>query len=183
MIVICSLSKYLLDAVFKAGGKSLKSAFEKKSKEDPTSSVISLPSEGALKSKAVYFVPWKPNSDQKLLCQSIEQLVKNVIKKAVSENYQSIAFPAIGCGGYECSTSLIAETLVSQCQEILPKYPISIAFVIQPEKNEIYDEFRQRIGLGRATMKEPPISLTIGNGVIEVKKGDITKQQVKICFH
>jgi hypothetical protein len=30
VIVICSLSKYLVDAVFKAKGKSLKSAFEKK---------------------------------------------------------------------------------------------------------------------------------------------------------
>ncbi len=144
--------------------------------------MISLPAEGALKSKSVYFVPWHPNSDQKLLCQSIEHLVKNVIKKAMSENYQSIAFPAIGCGGYECSTSLIAETFVNQCQELLPKYPLSIVFVIQPDKNEIYNEFRQRIGPGRGTVKEPPISLTIGNGIIEVKKGDITKQQVNICF-
>lgn len=183
MIVVCSLSKYLVDAVFKAGGKSLKSAFDKKVKEDQKSPVISIPAEGALKSKAVYFVAWKPSSDQKLLCDSIETLVKNVMKKAVNENYRSIAFPAIGCGGYDCPTSLIANTLVTQCRAILPKYPVSVLFVIQPEKTEIYEEFRQRIGPSgheRTTVKEPPVSLTIGNGIIEVKKEDITKQRVNI---
>ncbi len=171
------MSKYLVDAVFKAGGKSLKSAFDKKVKENEKNAVISIPAEGALRSKAVYFIAWKPNSDENLLCQSIEQLVANVIKKAASENYQSIAFPAIGCGGYECPTSLIAKTFVKQCQELLLKYPISIVFVIQPEKTEIYDEFRQRIGPSEHG-REPPVSLKIGNGVIEVKKGDITKQRV-----
>ena len=181
VIVICSLSKYLVDAVFKAGGKSLKSSFDKKLQEDNKCSVISIPASGALKSKVVYFVPWKPNTDQQLFCQSIEELVKNVIKKAINDNYQSIAFPAIGCGAYGCETSLIAKTFINKCQELLIKYPISIVFVIQPEKTEIYDEFRRHINTsqhGRSIVKEPPVSLTIGNGIIEVKKGDILKQKV-----
>jgi O-acetyl-ADP-ribose deacetylase (regulator of RNase III) len=170
-----------MDNVFKVGGKSLKSSFEKKMKENDKNPVISIPAEGSLKSKAIYFVPWKPSSDEHRLCESLEQLVTNVIKKAKSENHRSIAFPAIGCGGFECSTSVIAKTLVSACQQLLTKYPLSILFVIQPEKTDIYDEFRQQIGsskYGQSTMKEPPILLRIGNGIIEVKKGDLTKQTV-----
>ncbi|CAF1112970.1 unnamed protein product [Adineta steineri] len=185
VIVVCSLSKFLMDHVFNAGGKSLRSAFDKKRKENENYSIISIRTEGSLKCKAIYFVPWKPNSDENRLCQSIKQLVKNVIKKAVSENFQSVAFPAIGCGGFECSTSLIAKTFIGQCQRLLVKYPLSIVFVIQPEKVEIYDEFRQHIGLskhGQTTVKEPPVSLRIGNGIIEVKKDDITKQKVDVII-
>ena len=174
-----------MDAVFKAGGKSLKTAFDKKAKEDHQSSVISIPAQGPLGSKAVYFVPWKPDSDHSLLSQSIEKLVKNVMKKAASENYQSIAFPAIGCGAFGCPIDLIAQTFITQCQQQLTKYPLSILFVIQPGKTEIYDEFRRHMGSSKhepTTVKEPPVSQTIGSGVIEVKKGDITKQKVNISF-
>ncbi|CAF3738304.1 unnamed protein product [Adineta steineri] len=185
VIVVCSLSKFLMDHVFNAGGKSLRSAFDKKRKENENYSIISIRTEGSLKCKAIYFVPWKPNSDENRLCQSIKQLVKNVIKKAASENFQSIAFPAIGCGGFECSTSLNAKTFIGQCQRLLVKYPLSVVFVIQPEKVEIYDEFCQHISSskhGQTTVKEPPISLRIGNGIIEVKKDDITKQKVDVII-
>lgn len=171
-----------MDAVYKAGGKGLKSAFDKKVKENHKNAVISVPAEGSLRSKAIYFVPWKPSSDEKLLCQSIEQLVENVIEKAVSENLQSIAFPAIGCGNYGCPIDLIAKTFVSHCHQLLTKHPLSIVFVIQPEKTEIYDNFHREIASAKhrqTTVKEPPVSLRIGNGIIEVKKADITQQQVK----
>ncbi|UJR11706.1 hypothetical protein I4U23_015887 [Adineta vaga] len=185
VIVVCSFSKYLMDSVFKVGGKSLKSAFDKKTKEEEKHSVISIPAEGSFKCKVIYFVPWQPNSDENRLCQSIEQLVKHVIRKAASESFQSIAFPAIGCGGFKCSTSLIAKTLINQCQQSLTKYPLSIVFVIQSDKTDIYEEFRQHIGLskhGQTTVKEPPISLKIVNGIIEVKKDDITKQKVDVII-
>ena len=174
-----------METLFKAGGKSMKSTFAKKEKENDKSSLISIPSEGSLKSKVIYIVSWKPSSDQNRLCQSIEQLVKIVIKKAASENFQSIAFPAIGCGGFQCSTTLIAKALITQCQRLLTKYPLLVLFVIQPEKSEIYEEFRQHINsskYGQMTVKEPPISFRIGNGLIEVKKDDITKQRVSILL-
>lgn len=169
-----------MDAVFKAGGKSLKAAFDKKVKENDKSPVISVSADGALVSKAVYFVAWKPNSDEDALRQSIEQLTTNVIKKAMSEKFQSIAFPAIGCGGYECSTSLIAKTFVKQCRKCLKTIPMSILFVIQPDKNDIFQEFEQQISPPKELIapEEPPVVANIGSGVIEVKKGDITKQKV-----
>ena len=174
-----------MNAVFQAGGKTLKSAFEKKVNENEKNPLISIPAEGSLRSKAIYFVPWKPSSDQNSLCQSIEQLVENVIKRAASEKFQTIAFPAIGCGEYGCPIDLIAKTFVSHCQQLLTKYSVSVVFVIQPEKTEIYHNFQRYIDSSKhrqTTVKEPPISLRIGNGMIEVKKGDITQQQVTISL-
>jgi len=186
VIVVCSLSKYLVDSVFKAGGKSLKKSFERQVKENETDPVISVAADGKLASKAVYFVPWKPDSDPNKLCESIEKLVKNVIKKAASENYKSIAFPAIGCGEYGCSISLVAQTFVRRVRELLKKHPITVLFVIQPDKIDIYEEFRKQ--LGSSGQQEEisilqPVSLTIGKGIIDVEKGDITKQTVITFFY
>ncbi len=185
MIVVCSLSKYLVDSVFKAGGKSLKNAFDKKVKENETSPVISVPADGKLASKAIYFVPWKPDPDPTILCQTIEKLVSNVIKKAASENYKSIAFHAIGCGEYGCSVSLVAQTLVRRARQQLTKYPITVVFVIQPDKMDVYEEFRTQLG-SSGQQEDVPIaklvSLTIEKGIIEIVKGDITKQIVISCL-
>ena len=175
-----------MDNVFKVGGKSLKSAYDNKVNGNEKRSLISIPSEGSLRSKVIYFVPWKPSSDENRLCQSMEQLVESVIKKAASENFQSITFPAIGCGGYKCSTTLIAKTLIGQCQKLLTKYPLSVVFVIQLDKVDIYEGFRRHLGSskqGHSIVKEPPILLKIGSGVIEVKKDDITKQRVNISLY
>lgn len=174
-----------MDAVYKAGGKGLKSAFDKKVKENHKNSVISVPAEGSLKSKAIFFVPWKPSSDEKALRQSIEQLVENVVEKALSENFESIAFPAIGCGNYGCSIDLIAKTFVRHCHQLVTNHSLSIVFVIQPDKTDIYDSFHREISSSKhrsTTVKEPPVSFKIGNGIIEVKKGDITQQEVQFHF-
>ena len=181
MIVVCSLSKYLVESVFKAAGKSFKRSFDAQVKENQTASVISIRSEGDLGSKAVYFVPWKPSADRQKLVQSIEQLVKNVVKKAASEDYQSIAFPAIGCGEYDCDIDLIARTFVGKVRELLNKYSISVLFVIQPDKTNVYEKFRNEIG-SSVEATEQPISLTVEKGTIEVQKGDITKQDVSIAI-
>lgn len=172
-----------MDSVFKAAGKAFKKSFDAQVKENETASVISVRSEGELASKAVYFVPWKPSSNPEKLRQSIEQLVKNVMKKAASEDYRSIAFPAIGCGEYGCDIALIAETFVGQVRELLQKYPIPVVFVIQPGKTEIYEAFHKEIGSAgeqHVAAAEPAISLAVGKGTIEVQKGDITKQNVSI---
>jgi hypothetical protein len=156
-----------------------------KVKENKTDPVISIPASGQLASKAVYFVPWKPNADPNILCQSIEQLVINVIDKVASENYTSVAFPAIGCGEYGCSISLVAQTFVRRVRQQLTKHPITVLFVIQPDKIHIYEEFHKQLGLlgqQEEILIPKQVSLTIGKGIIEVEKGDITKQTVIICL-
>jgi len=72
--------------------------------------------------------------------------------------------------------------LVRQVQQQLNKYPIEVLFVIQPDKKDIYDEFQKQID----TLEQIPLtksaSLIIEKGLIEIEKGDITKQMVITFF-
>ncbi|CAF1454869.1 unnamed protein product, partial [Rotaria sordida] len=185
VIVICTSSKSLLDSVLEAGGKTLQQSFKNKFKEHAKDPIFSMSTGGRLLAKAIYFVSWQPNSDPNILSQSIEQLVSNVIEKAASENYKSIAFPAIGCGRYGCSIDLVAQIFVRQVQRQLTKYPIMISFVIHPDGTDIYNEFQKHIGSVHEQEKfssTKSISTKIGQGTIEVKKGDITKEIVDVII-
>ncbi|UJR07910.1 hypothetical protein I4U23_012193 [Adineta vaga] len=179
VIVVCSSSKYLVESVINAAGKAVQMAYEKKTKENSGESIISIPTDNKLPSKAVYFVPWKPNTDLHVLRDSIETLVSNVIHKAVKENYKSIAFPAIGCGEYGCSVDVVAQTLIGEVQRWLTKYPLAVTFVIQENKNDIYDEFQKHVN---SCNEQDQCSITVGKGTIVVEKGNITKQKVDVII-
>ncbi|CAF4063349.1 unnamed protein product [Rotaria magnacalcarata] len=167
------------------GGKSLRIAYNVRHKQNAHEPVISIPTDGKVASKAVYFVDWQPKDNPKLLCRSIEQLVSNVIETAASENYKSIAFPAIGCGQYGCPASLVAQTFVKQVEKELIKHPMMISFVIQKDRPEIYDEFLQQIDsdeqkLEASTPKR--MSIKVGDATLEIIKGDITKQKANVII-
>ncbi|CAF2895813.1 unnamed protein product [Rotaria sp. Silwood2] len=182
VIVICCLSKNLVESVLVAGGNSLRKLFKMKIKEISETSVVSVTTDGKLASKAIYFVLWKPSSDPNILCQSIRKLVSNVIEKAISENYKSIAFPAVGCGEYGCSIQLIAETFIEEIYEQLIEYSMKILFVIQPDRINIYNEFQKQLHLfqQQQTSTTKSISIMIEEGKIEIEQGDIIKQNVDV---
>ncbi|CAF2688412.1 unnamed protein product [Rotaria sp. Silwood2] len=185
VIVICTSSKSLLESVLEAGGASLRKSFQIKYKENPREPVISITIDDRLQARAVYFVAWQPNADSSILSQSIEDLVSNVMEKAASENYKSIAFPAIGCGRYGCSISHVAQILVRQVQRQITKYPLMVSFVIHPDRTDICDEFQKQIKLLQGEDKistTKRMSIKVGQGKIEVKKGDITKQEVDVIL-
>ncbi|CAF1492820.1 unnamed protein product [Rotaria sp. Silwood1] len=56
--------------------------------------------------------------------------------------------------------------------------PISVSFVIQPDKTNIYEEFQKRIHL----LHSNGISTTVEKGTIVIEKGNITKQKVDIII-
>jgi hypothetical protein len=144
-------------------------------------SVIAVKAEGQLASKQIYFLPWKVNSDTSILQQSIEKFVSDAIEKAAKEGYQSIAFPAIGCGKYGCSISLVAQAMVEEADRQLLKHGILVLFVIQPERTDIFDEFQKQIHLLQSQQSAggvEAISTPIGRGIIAVEEGDITSQRV-----
>ncbi|CAF5140656.1 unnamed protein product, partial [Rotaria sp. Silwood1] len=184
VIVICCLSKNLVESVLVAGGNSLRKLFKMKIKEISENSVVSVTTDGKLASKAIYFVLWKPSSDSNILCQSIRKLVSNVIEKAISENYKSIAFPAVGCGEYGCSIELIAETFIEEIHQQLIEYSMKILFVIQPDRINIYNEFQKQLNLfqQQQTSITKSISIIIEEGKIEIEQGDITKQNVDVII-
>ena len=162
----------------------MQTSFDAQSNQNPKPSVIAVKSDGKLASKIIYFLPWEMNTDKLLLRKSFEKFVSDALEKAIKDKYQSIAFPAIGCGQFGCSISLVAQTMVEEAHRKLQKYPISTLFVIQTERTDIYDEFQKQI---RALPSPAPIATpvktitaTVDKGIIEVEKGDITAQKVGI---
>ncbi|CAF1299385.1 unnamed protein product [Rotaria sp. Silwood1] len=187
VIVVCSSSEYLFKAICEAGGDSVKASFDAESKKKPEAPVIAVKADGQLASKMVYFLPWKMPPDASLLRKSIEKFVSDAMDKAVTETYQSIAFPAIGCGKFGCSISLVAQAMIEEAHQKLQKHAISVSFVIQSERTDIYDEFQKQINLLQQQPTQPTepvktISATVNKGTIEVEKDDITKQKVDVII-
>lgn len=138
---------------------------------------------GQLESKRIYFLPWAVHSDESILQKSIEQFVSDAIEKAVEERHRSIVFPAIGCGKFGCSISAVAQAMIGEAHRKCQIYNISISFVIQPERMDIYDEFQKQINWllpqpQSSCGKWQTIAETVGNGRIAVVQGDITMLKV-----
>jgi hypothetical protein len=110
--VVCSSSKYLFDTICQAAGDSVKILFNEELKKNPTASVIAVKAGDQIASKEIYFLRWKGNSDTALLRKSIEKFVSDALEHAVKQKYQSIAFPAIGCGKLGCPINVVAQTMV-----------------------------------------------------------------------
>lgn len=160
----------------------MSTSYNEQNKKTPNASILSAPAGGTLACKKVYFLPWKVNSDESVLVKSIEKFVSDALEKAVGEKCSSIAFPAIGCGGFGCSIRLVASTMVRSVYKKFYTYPISVTFVIQPNRTDIYDEFQQQINrlnerLASSTQTRK-VTASVGKGVIDVEMGDITKQNV-----
>jgi hypothetical protein len=159
----------------------VKTSFDVESKKNPKPSVIAVGGSGQVLAKKIYFLEWKKNDNRTILRQSIEKFVSDAIEYARKENYQSIAFPAIGCGKFGCPVTIVAQTMVEAAYRKLLTHSISVLFVIEPGKNNIYDEFQKQINLLQQPELLPVskvISATIGKGIIEVEQGDITLQKV-----
>lgn len=155
--------------------------YKTKIKETPKASIIAIPAAGQLACKRIYFLPWVIDSDTSVLQKSIETFVSNAVEKLVKEEYQSIGFPAIGCGQFGCSIDFVAKTMVGEAYRQSKIHNISVLFVMQPERTDNYNEFEKQINmlqLESSFDKITRISDTVGRGRIEVELGDITKQQV-----
>ena len=70
-----------------------------------------------------------------------------VVHNVISHKFQSIAFPAIGCGEHGCSVNIVVETMVSEIKAQLKKrsLPWKVTFVVQPGREHVYDEFSKQI--------------------------------------
>ncbi|CAF1429504.1 unnamed protein product [Adineta steineri] len=182
VIVVCSSSKTLCENVFKSGGNSIKVSYEAELKKNPTAPIITVTANGHVAAKTIYFLPWQPDADLIKFCDSVKTFVSNAMEKAASESYQSIAIPAIGCGLHGCSISLVAGTFVKEVHRQLFKYPMSVSFVIQPDRKDVYDEFQKQISLIQQASEIKPISMTIGKGTLEIQLADITTQKVDVVI-
>ncbi len=151
-------------------------------KRNSNDSIIAIRASGTLASRQIYFLPWQADSDARVLQKSIEKFVSNAIEKAVQSNYETIAFPAIGCGRFGCSINLVAQTMIQQADRQLLTHSISVVFVIQPDRMDVYGEFQQQIRSLQLSRDVEAMSTTVGKGIIEVEQGDITMQKVDVII-
>ncbi|CAF1227586.1 unnamed protein product [Adineta steineri] len=175
VIVVCSLSTTLRESVLKIGGDLMKYSFETEYKNNPTAPIISIAASGQLAAKTVYFLPWKPNVDNIKCCESIRKFVSDAMEKAATENYKSIAFPAVGCGQYGCSISLVAWTLVDEVYRQLTSEIKSLSVAIGKGTVEVE--------IGDITTQK--VDVIIGNASSDILKKEIMNaagNDVKIAY-
>ncbi|CAF3559154.1 unnamed protein product [Rotaria socialis] len=183
VIVVCSSSEYLFKSICKAGGDSVSNSYTNQIKDNPDAPVITVTAAGRITSKMIYFLPWQSNPDESILRKSIENFVSVALEKAIQCKYRNITFPAIGCGGFGCSIQFIARTMVEYVYWKVKAHSMMVTFVIQPDRNDIYDEFKKHIDLLESpspSSKLRIICAKFGEGDIEVEMGDITKQKVDV---
>ncbi|CAF0856222.1 unnamed protein product [Adineta ricciae] len=137
VIVICSTSTQLYEKFIKAAGSEVEQELKGKDLANKTIDT----SVGQLKqAKRLFFIPWAPpsayftNSDSDSLRQSIIAFIQEAIKFTIQKNLQSIAFPAIGCGGHRIPSDVIATIMIETVQKELlsnSKAQLTVKFVIQ----------------------------------------------------
>jgi O-acetyl-ADP-ribose deacetylase (regulator of RNase III) len=146
VIIGSSSSENLRQVLFKAAGDQVVEAYNKEYGNNPNSLLIST-APGQLQCKRIFFLKWEPDKDEEILRQSIIDLISNVIQNVRSDNYISIAFPAIGCGGHACSIDIVVKTMIREVKENMQrrKLPWGVKFIIEPNQQNVYDEFCKRL--------------------------------------
>jgi hypothetical protein len=130
------------------GGEDVYLSYEKENQLNPHSLLIST-SSGNLVCKKIFFVKWKSdeNENENILRQSINDFICNVIQNVLSYQFNSIAFPPIGCGHSNLSRNVIIQTLIEQLiyQIKTRNLSLTIKFIILPHQHDIYQQFYQQL--------------------------------------
>jgi len=172
------LSKYLLEMIYECGGSSVRSAINNQIEKKLKNSLTSVKADGDIKSSRIYFIDWQVESHIDLIKKSLENLISISMQKAHDDNYRIIAFPAIGCGHYKYPLQIVAQTMVNKAHQEQILHQISVSFIIQPTKNGIFNHFEKQINLLNQSKSMDFVSTIIQNSLIQIEKGDITKQKV-----
>ncbi len=146
VIIGSSSSEILKKAIIKVAGDEVQTAYDAEYQNNPNDILISTPP-GTLPCKRIFFVKWQPAKDETILRQSIVDLMWTVIQNVISYKFTSLAFPAIGCGQHGCSVDVIVKTMVKEMKNQLTmrNLALTVKFVIQPNQQNIYDEFCKQV--------------------------------------
>ena len=165
--------------IYECGGSSIRTAVNNQLEKNFKNSLTSVKSDGDIKSKRIYFIYWQIESQIDLVKKSLEDLISISMQKAHNDNYRTIAFPAIGCGHYNYPTELVAQTMVNKAHQEQILHKVSVSFIIQETKKDIYHNFDKQIQLLNQSNSTDFVSTNIQNSLIQIEKGDLTKQKVK----
>ncbi len=143
-IVVCSSSDILRESVIQAAGPFVRDAYEQRKnlKIEHQSFAVQCSN---LPCKQILFLPWTPRGQQHVFNEfTIKKFMSEAIAYVLSQNYTSIAFPAIGCGQFGLNVDFIAETMINHVK--IEGYPLNIKFIIHPKSNDVFNAFRKATG-------------------------------------
>jgi hypothetical protein len=172
VIVVCWSSEHLLGMIYESGGLTVRTAINTQMQKMSKDSLVSV------KSDRIYFLQWEPKSQLDQITKSLQNLISISMQKAHDDKYNSIAFPAIGCGEYQYPLHIVAQTMINKSHQEQVLHKISISFIISPKKADVYQEFNKQIHLLNQSKSLDFVSTRIENSLIQIEKGDITKQNV-----
>lgn len=153
-------------------------SFEKMSKEKMKDYLIELNVENILPCKRVYLIDWEPSKDLNALRQSLDELLRRTIDRSKKDGWTSIAYPAIGCGEFQCPADVVAQTLFKQLKKLLPNCSVKVSWIIHHDRQEIFNQFVKQYEL-ILKEKSSPVAVQLDNqSTIEVIQGDLRTEQV-----
>ncbi|CAF4577563.1 unnamed protein product, partial [Rotaria sp. Silwood2] len=110
VIIGTSSSVNLKNAILDAAGTAARTAYNAELSKNLQPILISIPS-GGLPCKKIFLIKWRPEQDEATLRKSIADFISIAIIYVIEHGFTSVAFPAIGCGGHQCSTDLVITTM------------------------------------------------------------------------
>ncbi|CAF3712657.1 unnamed protein product, partial [Adineta steineri] len=144
-IVVPSTSACLTAYVLREAGECVQTAHEIEMQNNSMQS-ISVNCNGVLLCEKIYFIPCS-----KLSYNPDKWTFRNFISEAITmatneklDTIRSIAFPAVGCGKYNCNSDFVAKTLIMAAAYELERQPslkLDVYFVIQLHQYDVFHAF------------------------------------------
>ena len=131
-----------MNRLFCIAGDQTLQAYKSFVSDNPDSPLI-LVDAGKLPSRIILIPKWKPNNDDDSLQDSIVNFIGFIIHNVIFHEYKSVAIPSIGCGNHRCSIDVVARTMIEETKHQLRRRrsPLQVKFVIERDRNEIYNAF------------------------------------------
>ena len=94
--------------------------------------------------KEILFIPWSPSQSAVLTEQTIRNFLSEAINYVIDRDYNSLAFPAIGCGQFDLGADIVAHTMIDYIK--MNKCSLDITFAIHPDCHSVFDSFQSAYG-------------------------------------
>jgi hypothetical protein len=137
----------LRESIISAAGDAVKTQYQTKlSRTDQWPTFISTKG-GQLPCNAIYFVKWKPDTDEAILKKSIIDFIHISIENLASYGHISVAFPVVGCGQYSCPIDLVISSMLEALHNELTARPVAleVKIVVLPHRQNIYNDFCKQL--------------------------------------
>lgn len=143
VIVVSSSSQGLIKSLLRSAGSDVRRKYEQKTASATMPQTFAIKCANLL-CREILFIPWSPCESIVLTEQTIRNFLSEAINYVIDRGYNSVAFPAIGCGQFELDADVVAHTMIDYIK--MNECPLDITFAIHPKCHSIFDSFRSAYG-------------------------------------